>query len=83
MKRPQTAALGRALLVAVSAAARVDARDAVAVLGLGLLGIGVAGALSVWIALIVVGCLLIAAVMWPEVAPILVQRARTSGSRAR
>lgn len=65
---------------AAAAATTVDPRDAAAVSGLAMVGVGVAGALSVWIACIVVGALLIAAAVSPIVVP-LVMTWLSSGKR--
>lgn len=42
----------------------IDISDITALLGIAALGVGVAGAVSIWVALIVVGVVLLAAVAW-------------------
>lgn len=42
----------------------IDLPDVIAFLGIAALGVGVAGAVSIWVALIVVGIVLLAAVAW-------------------
>lgn len=42
----------------------IDLDDIITFLGIAALGVGVAGAVSIWVALIVVGVVLLAAVAW-------------------